>query len=325
MKSFITSILAVVLFSVIACSQTKVPEKVADAFKAKFPSAQKVEWGKESASEFEAEFRLNGNEMSANFDASGKWLETEAKLTKDDLPAPVLATLKSQFGDSKIKKAESLEKAGEAVVYEVKLEQDEAELEVVLDSNGNVIKKEAKGEEKEQKEMGEKSEQEEAGEHGEEAEEQNEGTEKIAVPKTVTVAFKAKYSAAQKVEWGKESDTEFEAEFKLNGKEMSANFDANGTWLETEAKLAPKDLPAPVLATLKSQFADSKIKKAESLDKAGEAIVYEVKLEQDEAEMEVILNASGKVLKKEAKGEEKEQEKGEENEQEEGHERGEKG
>jgi len=143
------------------------------------------------------------------------------------------------------------------------------------------------------------------------------------VPKTVTVAFKAKYSAAQKVEWGKESDTEFEAEFKLNGKEMSANFDASGKWLEAETKLDKKDLPASVLATLKSQFGDSKIKKAESLEKAGEAVVYEVKLEQDESELEVVLDSNGNVIKKEAKGEEKEQEKGEENEQEESHENGE--
>ena len=159
MKSFITSILAVVLFSVIACSQTKVPEKVAAAFKAKFPAAQKVEWGKESATEFEAEFELNGKEMSANFDAGGKWLETEAKLDKKDLPASVLATLKSQFSDSKIKKAESLEKTGEAIVYEIKLEQGEAGMEVVLDAGGKVVRKETKGEEKEQEEKGEEHEE----------------------------------------------------------------------------------------------------------------------------------------------------------------------
>ncbi len=164
MKKIITSILAIVLFSVIACSQTKVPEKVAAAFKAKFPAAQKVEWGKESSTELEAEFRLNGKEMSANFDAGGKWLETEARLDKKDLPASVLATLKSQFVDSKVKKVESLEKAGEAAVYEVKLEKEEAGLKVVLDAGGKVLKKEAIDEEKEK---GEKNEQEETGEHGE--------------------------------------------------------------------------------------------------------------------------------------------------------------
>jgi len=141
MKKIIPSILAIVLFSIFACSQIKVPENVAASFKAKYPSAQKVEWSKESDTEFEAEFEMNGKEMTANFDTSGKWLVTETKLAKDDLPAPVLATLKSQFGDSKVKTAESLEKAGEAVVYEVKLEKDGTELEVVLDASGKIIKK----------------------------------------------------------------------------------------------------------------------------------------------------------------------------------------
>ena len=164
MKSFITSILVVILFSVIAYSQTKVPEKVATAFKVKYLAAKDVEWGKESDTEFEAEFKLNGKEMSANFDASGRWLETEAKLAPKDLPAPVLATIKSQFGDSKIKKAESLQKAGEPMIYEVKLGQDETEQEVVLDPRGKVLKKEAKDEEVKESEKNEEgSEEDESG------------------------------------------------------------------------------------------------------------------------------------------------------------------
>jgi len=139
-----------VLFGVFACSQTQAPEKVATAFKAKFPAASAVEWGKESDTEFEAEFKMNGREMSANFDAGGKWLETEAVLVKDDLPAPVLYTLESKFGNSEVRKIESVEKAGETVVYEVKLEQDENELEVLLDAGGRILRQEPYNEEREE-------------------------------------------------------------------------------------------------------------------------------------------------------------------------------
>ena len=152
MKSILTSMLAFLMLGMIGYAETQVPGKVASAFKAKFPTAQDVQWGKESASEFEAEFKLNGKEMSANFDANGTWLETEAKLPARDLPAPVLAALKAQFGNSKVEKAESLEKAGEAVVYEVRLEQDEATLEVVLDASGKIIRKDVKSEEEEEEE-----------------------------------------------------------------------------------------------------------------------------------------------------------------------------
>ena len=149
MKKSTLLIMSIVLFGVVAYAQIKVPEKVATAFKAKFPAAGAVEWGKESDTEFEAEFKMNGKEMSANFDAAGKWLETEARLSRNDLPAPVLATLKSKFGGSEVKNIESLEKAGEAVVYEVQLEQDENELEVVLDAGGKIVKQESISEEEE--------------------------------------------------------------------------------------------------------------------------------------------------------------------------------
>jgi uncharacterized membrane protein YkoI len=93
--------------------------------------------------------------MSANFDATGKWLETESILSKDGLPIQVLSTLKSQFGEYQIEQVESLEKAGESVVFEVKLEKGETVVEVVLDASGKVVKKEIKeeGEEKEQEDQ----------------------------------------------------------------------------------------------------------------------------------------------------------------------------
>ena len=313
MKKSILVLALILLGGVIACSQTKAPEKAVAAFKAKFPAAKDVEWGKESATEFEAEFELNGMDVSANFSADGEWLETETTITQSDLPAAVVATLDSQFGDGKVKKAETVEKTGESLVYEVKLEQDEIEVEVVLDAAGTVLKKEVKGEENEENEGEEQEAEEEHGEH----------EAGLSTPAAVAKAFETKFPSAGEVKWGKESDVEYEAEFELNDQEMSANFDANGTWLETEAKLAPKDLPAPVLATLKSQFGDSKIKKAESLEKAGEPVVYEIKLEQGENEVEVVLDANGKVISKEAKG--KEAEESEENEQEESHEHGEEG
>lgn len=157
MKKSIILILSIVLFGIFAYSQIKVPEKVAAAFKARFPAAVTVEWGKESDTEFEAEFKMNGKEMSANFDATGKWLETETRLSKNDLPAPVLAALKSTFGGSEVKNIESLEEAGKAIVYEVQLEQGEKKLEVILDAGGKIVKQAAVNDEEEEGEESEEN------------------------------------------------------------------------------------------------------------------------------------------------------------------------
>ncbi|NIA30691.1 MAG: hypothetical protein GWP06_12365 [Actinobacteria bacterium] len=160
MRTVIAFVSAVIFTSLVACAQTKVPEKVKTAFQTRFPAAKDVEWGKESDTEFEAEFEMNGKEMTANFDVDGKWLETESTLSKDELPAQVLATLRTQFGDYKLTVAEKTEKVGKPTVFEVKLGKDETDMEVVMGENGKVVKKEIKSEEKEKEEK-------ERDEHGE--------------------------------------------------------------------------------------------------------------------------------------------------------------
>src|SRR5689334_9737088 len=70
-----------------------VPTPVKDAFAKLFPSVKNVAWSKENDSEFEAEFKNGGKELSANFDQTGKWIETETEIKKSELPAAVQATI----------------------------------------------------------------------------------------------------------------------------------------------------------------------------------------------------------------------------------------
>jgi len=71
-------------------------------------------------------------------------------------------------------------------------------------------------------------------------------SQKINVPAAVTKAFNSRYPGATNVKWGKENAKEFEAEFKLNGDNVSANFGADGSWVETETVIKVTDLPAAV-------------------------------------------------------------------------------
>lgn len=123
---------------------------------------------------------------------------------------------------------------------------------------------------------------------------------KIDVPKAVKDAFAAKYPTAQKVEWEMEEEGEYEAEFKLSGKEMSANFKADGTWIETETAIKSKDLPQAVKDAISSEFPDYEIEEAEQLERPDLAMGYEVELENEETdeEMSVVFTADGKVLEK---------------------------
>src|SRR4051812_10101149 len=105
--------------TVAACAQKiNVPAAVSNAFKSKFPNATNVKWGKESAKEFEAEFKLNGTSISANFNTDGSWVETETVIKTADLPAAVTNAVKKKYPGAAITMAEKLEMPGNKLLYE---------------------------------------------------------------------------------------------------------------------------------------------------------------------------------------------------------------
>ena len=133
-------------------------------------------------------------------------------------------------------------------------------------------------------------------------------SQKIAtdkVPSAVIAAFKAKFSTASKATWEMENTTEFEANFKLNGKKVSANFDNTGKWLETETEIKVSALPTAIQTTLKNDFAGFKIEEASKIESLKNGNCYEAEIEKGEETFDVLFTADGKVLSK-TKIEEKE-------------------
>jgi hypothetical protein len=126
----------------------KAPDKVISAFNQKFPKAKKVEWEKENENEWEAEFKIDGKEYSANFSSNGEWSETEYEIKESQIPENILAILNSNFTDYEIEGAEIAETiAGKS--YEFEIEQGEDEFEVVIDAQGNLTKKKQSEEDEE--------------------------------------------------------------------------------------------------------------------------------------------------------------------------------
>lgn len=148
-KKLTTSLLAVCGFALVfsACGQSaKAPEAVTSAFAEKFVDAKKVEWESEEAGEWEAEFKMNGKEYSANFSDDGEWMETEFEVKVKDLPEAVRATITAEFAAHKIEESE-LSETPEGKAYEVALEKGEETIEVMIAADGKVLKKEVKKEE----------------------------------------------------------------------------------------------------------------------------------------------------------------------------------
>jgi hypothetical protein len=148
-KTFISVGLA--LLMVCACAQEKkvtVPEAVKKAFAAQFPNATKVEWGLEKPGEFEAEFKLNNVEMSANIDEKGTLLETETEIKESDLPQAVKSTLAKDFAGYKIEEILKADAKG-IITFEMTAQKDKKEFVLEFDINGKLLKQ---AEEKEEDE-----------------------------------------------------------------------------------------------------------------------------------------------------------------------------
>lgn len=135
----------------------------------------------------------------------------------------------------------------------------------------------------------------------------------VNVPEAAKTAFSKKFPTAQSVKWGEEKEGKpevavYEAEFKLNGKATSANFNTKGEWQETELTVVKTNLPAAVLKTIESQFAGYKLGEMASVETpAGKS--FEILMSKGKERIEVVIDPLGKVIKKADVKEEKDEEK----------------
>ena len=117
----------------------KAPVAVTKAFAAKFPNVKKVDFDKEKSGEYEAEFKVNGVEMSANFTATGEWVETETEIPVAQLPAAVVTAIKKGHPNAKTVGAAKIETA-KGMKYEADLKEGMKKSEVLYDASGNLVK-----------------------------------------------------------------------------------------------------------------------------------------------------------------------------------------
>ena len=135
------------------------------------------------------------------------------------------------------------------------------------------------------------------------------------LPKAVTAAVKAKFPDAELKGAEKEvadGKTIYEVSLKFKGSDYDVSLTPEGKIIEIEKVIAAKDLPTAVVKGLDQKYPKAKITLAEEITKDN-TISYEVIIETaDKKKLEVVLDASGKILKEEAKGEKVEADEGEE-------------
>ncbi|MGC9150245.1 MAG: PepSY-like domain-containing protein [Microbacter sp.] len=137
-----TFIFGVIMFiSLSAFGQSKsVPVKVKAGFEQKFKQATNVKWSRENAKEWEAEFTLNGKPYSANFNNEGGWLETEHRISLNEIPSSVKAAFEKECPGFSITQAE-ISETEHGMVYEMDINKGKVKKEVAFDVNGKRIAK----------------------------------------------------------------------------------------------------------------------------------------------------------------------------------------
>jgi hypothetical protein len=111
------------------------------------------------------------------------------------------------------------------------------------------------------------------------------------VPATVKTSFD-KIFPGQTAKWEKE-DGNFEAGFKKEGKSMSATFQPDGTFKESEVGIKESELPAGALDYIKTNYNGKKVKESAKITSASKTVTYEAEIEG----RDVIFDSSGKFLK----------------------------
>jgi len=141
MKNVLIVLAAVIGIGVSAsCQPLFVPQAVKTAFTTMFPNATNVKWGKESAKEFEAEFKVNNKAVSANFKQDGSWTETESVIAVADLPQAVSGAIHTKYPGAPITLAEKTEEPGGKLHYEVVLKVNGKKKAVELNPDGSFLK-----------------------------------------------------------------------------------------------------------------------------------------------------------------------------------------
>ena len=140
MKKIFFVALTIVCSCVTTFAQSKTKNAAVLAFNLKFPKATKVNWEKENATEYEANFLLDEKKHSANYSIDGKWLETESIMPFSELPEMVQNSFNLQHKGAKVKLASKIENHKDQNYYEIEAKKGLKTVEYFYTADGKSFK-----------------------------------------------------------------------------------------------------------------------------------------------------------------------------------------
>ena len=140
----------------------EVPEATRTSFEAKYPQASDITWNYHEpviaapiewdwtdwpvidSNDYVANFKVNDDDYWVWYNDSGDWIGTVSEVNDySALPAPVSNVIKSQYPQFKITSVDK-ENDKNHTAYEIKMENGEDKVKMLIAENGQVIKKKGK-------------------------------------------------------------------------------------------------------------------------------------------------------------------------------------
>ena len=124
-------------------------------------------------------------------------------------------------------------------------------------------------------------------------------------PKKVEKAFQKMYPGAKDIEWELKRDI-YAVDFKIDGKDVEAYFNAEGTWLRSKEDVSASSVPAAVKKAVKEAYPDFKIEDYDLVKDARGNEFYSVEIAKEsrdgDTELTVRVLANGKILPNPGRG-----------------------
>jgi len=217
--------------------------------------------------------------------------EKEKKVTLEQVPAAVKATILKEAGENKVEEIEVETEEGREV-YEAEWEVNGREVEVKVASDGTLVERETEVTLEQVPSAVKATILKEAGEN------------KIEEIEEVVAGSKKSYEAEWKAD-GKETEVQVAADGKLLGKKVEEEGDDEDEKEEGEQKVTLDQVPAAVKATILKEAGENTVEEIEAETEDGRE-VYEAEWKVGGKEVEIKVASDGTLLKKEVESDEKE-------------------
>lgn len=119
---------------------------------------------------------------------------------------------------------------------------------------------------------------------------------KAQAPDAVKKTFQAKYPGENDPDWHQDDHGYFEAHFKIDGIKYRADFNADGSWVETETSIKKKDLPKAIKDVIKDKYGSEDISEIEKVNSASKGVFYDVEFKQKGKNKDVEFKADGTII-----------------------------